>query len=205
MASAATSLLTCMPLLSALGAVLGVFAWRRAAASGRRSRLAMVSLLLAGIAFAVQVAAWHAADQWLLPALQRRTTTALMAACEGRQAVAVPESGSPTLAAGQPAPSEAEVLDFAQAVRDALGGVKSISVINPEVSGSALSPTVTMALVAQFERDACTGSARVQWVPPAATDPQPWLPVARVLEMELTLPDRRVLRLAPEPVAASSP
>lgn len=165
----------------------------------------MISLLLAGIAFAAQVAAWRVADQWLLPTLQRRTTTALMAACEGEHGAAVPESGSPTLAAGLPAPSETEVLDFAQAVHTALGRVKSISVINPEVSGSALSPTVTMALVAQFERDACTGSARVQWVPPAASDPQPWLPVARVLELEFTLPDRRVLRLAPEPVAAPSP
>lgn len=192
------SLVSCTPLLAAASGVMGVVAWRRARAAGRRSRLATASLVITGAAIAAQVALWQVVGDWLIPTMERRTVSALAAACEGRFDAAVPESGVPTLAPTQPAPTPEQVTRFAADLGAAMGGFKSVSVINPEVSGSVLAPTVGMALVAQFEKGSCSGSARVQWVPPRPDDATPWLPTARVIELEFSLPGGRILRMPPE-------
>jgi len=177
---------------------MGFIAWRRAAAAGRRTRMAGWALGLAGGAIVLQLSLAEAVGGWLLPNLERRTTQAITAACEGRFSAAVPDPESPSLAPAAAAPSPQAIDRFAADLAAAMGSLKSVSVINPEVNGSPLTPRVTMALVAQFEKGSCTVSARVQWVPPPASDPQPWLPTARVLEVEFALPGGRTLRVGPE-------
>lgn len=156
------------------------------------------ALGLAGAAIVLQLTLAEAVGGWLLPNLERRTSQAITAACEGRFQAAVPDPESPTLGPPAAAPSPEAIDRFAAELAAAMGPLKSVGVINPEVNGSPLSPLVTMALVAQFEKGSCTGSARVQWVPPPPSDPQPWLPTARVLEIEFALPGGRTLKVGPE-------
>jgi hypothetical protein len=198
--SSASALLTCLPPLAALGGVLGFIAWRKSAAAGRRNRLAGWALGLAGAAIALQLALAEAVNGWLLPQLERRTIRAITAACEGRFEAAVP-AGS-TLTPVAPAPTRDAIERFAGELASTMGSLRSVSVIDPSVTGSPLTPLVTMALVARFEKGDCTGSAQVQWVAPEPSDPQPWLPAARVLEIDFSLRAGRSIRVS-APEAAS--
>jgi hypothetical protein len=195
--SGIVALVSCAPIFAALSGVLGFVSWRRAAASGRRSRLAQVALLLTGLALTVQLAVWHLATDWLLPSMERRTAAAIAAACTGDHDRAVADSSSPGLVAALPAPTESQVREFARQLQDAMGDWDSVTLISPEISGSPLAPTMSMAMVLRLERGDCSGSALVQWVPGDPADVDPWLPAVRVIELEANLPGDRVLRLAP--------
>lgn len=200
-------LLSCLPVFSAAGGVLGFVVHRRARALGRRSRLGIASLALTGVALLTQVGLWTMANTWLLPAMERRTVAALTAACRGDWTGAVPAPPSHMLVAPLPTPSEPDTARFGRDLSDALGPVRSISTLNPEIGGALVGPTVSMALVINGERGSATGSARVQWVP---SDPQAadaWLPSASVIEIEVDLPDHRTLTLRPSvtPAEAGSP
>lgn len=152
------------------------------------------ALGLAGAAIAVQLALAEAVNGWLLPNLERRTIRAITAACEGRFDQAVPETSG--LAPLSAAPSREAIERFAAELASDLGSLRSVSVIDPAVTGSPLTPLVSMALVARFEKGDCTGSAQVQWVAPQASDPQPWLPTARVLEIDFSLRGGRSIRVS---------
>lgn len=186
-----------MPLLALAGMLLGFVSWRRAKAAGRRPRLALAGLALSGTAVVVQLVLWQAIEGWLLPAMERRTTAALTAACEGRFEQAVPEPGGPSISPAQTGPSREDLDAFAAGVRAAMGEVRSIRIVNSNVSGSALAPQVDLALTLQFTQGSCIGSARVQWITPGPDDPQPWLPTSRVLEMEISLSGGQSISLPP--------
>lgn len=192
-----------MPLLCAAGGVLGFISFRRARAAQRRARLATAALTLTGLSLVLQVALWQMAGNWLLPAMQRRTVVALTAACEGNWSGAVPNGNGELMVSPQPAPGEDDTRAFSESLIRALGPVRSISMLNPEIGGALIGPTVSMALVITCERGSATGSARVQWVPSTPDDAEPWMPSARVLELEVNLPDQRTLSLrsAAEPPA----
>jgi len=191
------ALVSCAPVLAALSGVLGYVSWRRATASGHRSRLAQAALLLTGLALVVQLTVWHVASNWLLPSMERRTIAAIAAACTGDHAKAVAESSAPGLVAALPAPTDAQMRDFARELQESMGAWDSVTLISPEISGSPLAPTMTMALVLRLEHGDCSGSARVQWVPGDPADADPWLPAVRVIELEANLPGDRLLRLPP--------
>jgi hypothetical protein len=71
--------------------------------------------------------------------------------------------------------------------------------------GALVGPTVSMALVITCERGSATGSARVQWVPSDPNQAEPWMPSARVLELEVNLPDQRTLSLRPNTEPPATP
>jgi len=190
-------LLSCLPILCAAGGVLGFISFRRARAAQQRTRLATAALVLTGVSLVLQVALWQLAGNWLLPAMQRRTVAALTAACQGDWSGAVPNGQNQLLVSPQPAPSQDDTRAFSQSLMQALGPVRSISMLNPEIGGALVGPTVSMALVVTCERGSATGSARVQWVPSDPNDAEPWMPSARVLELEVNLPDQRALALRP--------
>jgi hypothetical protein len=195
--SGALALISCAPVLGVLSGVLGYVSWRRAAAMGQRSRLARTAWLLTALSLVVQLTVWQLASHWLLPSMERRTVAAITAACTGDHVRAVIESSSPGLVAALPAPTEAQVQAFARQLRESMGTWDSVTLISPEISGSPLAPTMTMALILRMERGECSGSARVQWVPGDAADADPWLPAVRVIELEVNLPGDRPLHLAP--------
>ena len=184
-------------MFSALGGVLGFISFRRARAAQQRTRLATAALVVTGLSLVVQVALWQMAGNWLLPAMQRRTVAALTAACEGNWGGAVPSTQNQVLVSPLPAPNQADTQAFSQSLTQALGPVRSISMLNPEIGGALVGPTVSMALVITCERGSATGSARVQWVPSDPDGAEPWMPSARVLELEVNLPDQRTLTLQP--------
>jgi hypothetical protein len=196
---AALSLFTCLPMLTALGAFGGLLAFRRARREAAPTRWAVAALLTAGLALALQTGFGMLATRWLAPAMQRRTHAAIEAALAGNWAIAVPASPTTmSFAPPMPAPSEAGTAIFAQQVRDALGTLRSISIPSEQVAGSPLSPTVSLALVLEFERGAVTGAARVQWLPADDTESGDWLPQVRLLELEVSLPGVGSATLAPE-------
>lgn len=200
-------LLSCLPVLSAAGGVLGFISFRRARAAKQRTRTATAALVLTGLSLVLQVALWQIAGNWLLPAMQRRTVTALTAACQGDWSGAVPTGQNQLMVSPQPAPSQDDTRAFSESLTQALGPVRSISMLNPEIGGALVGPTVSMALVITCERGSATGSARVQWVPSDPDQAEPWMPSARVLELEVNLPDQRTLSLRPtaEPAQQSTP
>lgn len=200
-------LLSCLPVLSAAGGVLGFISFRRARAAKQRTRTATAALVLTGLSLVLQVALWQIAGNWLLPAMQRRTVTALTAACQGDWSGAVPTGQNQLMVSPQPAPSQDDTRAFSESLTQALGPVRSISMLNPEIGGALVGPTVSMALVITCERGSATGSARVQWVPSDPEQAEPWMPSARVLELEVNLPDQRTLSLRPtaEPAQQSTP
>lgn len=196
---AALSAITCMPLLTGVAAFGGVISFQRARRSGAPTLLPRIALIMAGVALSVQVGVSLLAGRWLAPAMQRRTTVALTAAITGDHAAAIP--AVPDLlsfAQPLPAPTAESMTGFSAQVRQALGELRSISQVNESVGGSALSPTVSMPLVLEFERQSATGWARVQWVPASDPDQRDWLPAVRVLEVEITLPDGSTAKLAPD-------
>jgi hypothetical protein len=201
---AALSAITCMPLLTGIAAFGGVVSFQRARRSGAPTLLPRMALIMAGVALAVQIGVSLLANHWLAPAMQKRTTVALTAAIGGDHAAAIP--AMPDLfsfAQPLPAPNAESMTRFAAQVRQALGDLRSISQVNETVDGSALSPTVSMPLVLEFERQSATGWARVQWVPASDPEQRDWLPAVRVLEVEITLPDGSTARLAPDSNATS--
>ena len=196
-ACGALGMLTCLPILSAAGGVMGFISLRRARAAQRRARLAITALALTGLSLVMQVALWQMAGNWLLPAMQRRTVAALTAACQGDAQRAVQPPRNELLVSPLPGPSAEQVRTFGQSLEQALGPVRSISLLNPEIGGALVGPTVSMAIVVSCERASATGSARVQWVPSDPEGPDPWLPSASVLEIEVNLPEQRTLSLRP--------
>ena len=183
-------LISCLPMFSAAGGVLGFIAHRRARAAKLRNRLATVALALTGVSLLLQVALWQMAGNWLLPAMQRRTVTAITAACSGDWATAVPPQRGPMITTPLPGPSEQDTIAFGRTLTEALGPVRSVSVLNPEIGGALVGPTVSMAVVINGERGSATGSAKVQWVPSDPETTDAWLPIAKVLEMEVDLPSQ---------------
>lgn len=203
--TATLSAITCMPLLTGIAAFGGVVSFQRARRSGAPTLLPRLALIMAGVALAVQIGVSLLASRWLAPAMQKRTSVALTAAIQGDHAASVP--GVPdflSFAQPLPAPSAEAMTRFSAQVRQALGELRSISQVNESVGGSAMSPTVSMPLVLEFERQSATGWARVQWVPSSDPDQRDWLPAVRVLEVEITLPDGGTAKLAPD-AAPSSP
>ena len=198
-------LLSCLPVLCAAGGVLGFISFRRARAAKQRSRLATAALVLTGLSLVLQVALWQMAGNWLLPAMQRRTVTALTAACQGDWGGAVPASQNELLVVPLPAPTESDTQAFSRSLIESIGPVRSISMLNPEIGGALVGPTVSMALVITCERGSATGSARVQWVPSDPDQAEPWMPSARVLELEVNLPDQRTLSLRPTTEPPATP
>lgn len=195
---AALSAITCMPLLTGVAAFGGVISFQRARRSGAPTLLPRIALIMAGVALSVQIGVSLLASRWLAPAMQKRTSVALTAAINGDHAASVP--GVPdflSFAEPLPAPGADAMTRFSAQVRKALGELRSISQVNESVGGSALSPTVSMPLVLEFERQSATGWARVQWVPASDPDQRDWLPAVRVLEVEITLPDGSTAKLAP--------
>lgn len=190
-------LLSCLPVLCAAGGVLGFISFRRARAAQQRTRLATAALVVTGLSLVLQVALWQMAGNWLLPAMQRRTVAALTAACQGDWSGAVPAGQNQLMVSPQPAPTEQDTRAFSLSLVESIGPVRSISVLNPEIGGALVGPTVSMALVITCERGSATGSARVQWVPSDPDQVEPWMPSARVLELEVNLPDHGILSLRP--------
>jgi hypothetical protein len=199
LAAATLSAITCMPLLTGIAAFGGVVSFQRARRSGAPTLLPRLALIMAGVALSVQIGVSLLASRWLAPAMQRRTSVALTAAINGDHAASVP--GVPdflSFAEPLPAPSADAMTRFSAQVRQAHGELRSISQVNESVGGSAMSPTVSMPLVLEFERQSATGWARVQWVPASNPDQRDWLPAVRVLEVEITLPDGSTAKLAPD-------
>jgi hypothetical protein len=131
--------------------------------------------------------------------MQKRTNVALAAAIAGDRGVAVPKSsGFMAFSTPLPAPSADAFSTFATRVYEPLGDLRSISVVSEDVGGSAVTPTISMPLVLEFERGSVTGWARVQWVPAQDPESADWLPAVRVLEMEVNLPNTLTARLEPE-------
>lgn len=201
---AALSAVTCMPLLTGVAALGGAISFQRARRNGASTLLSRIALIMAGMALSVQVGVSLIASRWLAPAMQKRTTEALTAAIAGDHAAAIPTVPEfLSFAQPLPAPSAESMTRFSAQVRKALGELRSISQVNESVGGSALSPTVSMPLVLEFERQSATGWARVQWVPASDPDQRDWLPAVRVLEAEITLPDGSAAKLAPDSDSAS--
>jgi hypothetical protein len=196
---AALSAITCMPLLTGIAAFGGVISFQRARHGGAPTLLPRLSLIMAGVALSVQIGVSLLASRWLAPAMQKRTSVALTATVRGDHAAAVPTVPDfLSFAQPLPAPSAESMTIFSAQVRQALGEIRSISQVNESVGGSAMSPTVSMPLVLEFERQSATGWARVQWVPASDPEQRDWLPAVRVLEVEITLPDGSTARLAPD-------
>jgi hypothetical protein len=199
LAFAALSAITCMPLLTGIAAFGGVISFQRARHGGAPTLLPRLSLIMAGVALSVQIGVSLLASRWLAPAMQKRTSVALTATVRGDHAAAVPTVPDfLSFAQPLPAPSAESMTRFSAQVRQALGEIRSISQVNESVGGSAMSPTVSMPLVLEFERQSATGWARVQWVPASDPEQRDWLPAVRVLEVEITLPDGSTARLAPD-------
>jgi hypothetical protein len=197
---AALSAITCMPLLTGLAAFGGMIAFQRARRNGAPTLLPRIALFMAGLALTLQIGVSLLANRWLAPAMQKRTSVALTAAIGGDHAAAIPATPDfLSFAQPLPAPTAESTTRFAAQVRQALGELRSISQVNDSVGGSAMSPTVSMPLVLEFERQSATGWARVQWVPASDPEQRDWLPAVRVLEVEITLPDGSTARLAPDP------
>ena len=133
-------------------------------------------------------------------------TAAITAACEGSWRVAVPTEAGLGLVQALPAPDEAATLRFSEQLRAARGRLRSVSLVNQEISGSPMSPTVTTALVLDFEGGSATGSARLQWLPAATDREAQWLPTARLLELDVSTPQGTSLTLkAPNAAQTSEP
>jgi hypothetical protein len=201
---AALSAITCTPLLTGIAAFGGVISFQRARHGGAPTLLPRLSLIMAGVALAVQIGVTLLANRWLAPAMQKRTAVALTAAIGGDHAAAIPALPDfLSFAQPLPAPDAESMTRFAAQVRQALGELRSISQVNDSVGGSALSPTVSKPLVLEFERQSATGWARVQWVPASDPEQRDWLPAVRVLEVEIKLPDGSTARLAPDSSSTS--
>ncbi len=196
--ASSTSLLTCMPFLSAVGGVCGFISYQRARAHHRPTRLAMAALIITGASLLVQLTLWQVASSWLMPAMHRRTVEAVTAACHGDWQKAVPDSSSSLLITPLPAPSMQSTTDFAAALQKSHGTLQSVSVLNESLSGSPMSPVISMALMLQFEQGSASGSAKVQWVPSHASDEQPWMPSVRLVQLEVSLADNATLSLQPD-------
>lgn len=205
--AAAIAAVTCMPFLALLGGTLGLVARRRARAEGRSARLATSAIVVAAVSVAMQWALWDLSTRWLMPSMQRRMTAAITAACEGRWQDAVPAEPGFGFAQALPAPDEAATDRFARSLRERRGGLRSVSLVSQEITGSPMSPTVTAALVLEFETGSATGSASMQWLPAATETEAQWLPSVRLLTLEVSLPADETLRLAPEagPTTSEAP
>jgi len=201
--SSALALLSCMPMFSAVGATLGFIAFHRARAAHKKYRLATTALVLAGISLVVQIAVWQMASNWLMPAMQRRTVAAITAACQGDWRTAVPTQDN-AMFLQQAAPSQTATETFSNALATARGGVQSISIVNPEISGSMMAPTISMAIVVNFQKGSATGSAKVQWVPSNTFNAEPWMPSVRLLELEINVTKETTLSLLPDQVSSES-
>jgi len=193
--------IACTPTLAMVAGILGFLARRRARIAGRPARLATAAISIAVASIAVQWLLWDLSSRWLLPAMQRRMSAAVTAACEGRWRDAVPSQASFSMAEPLPAPDEESTRRFAERLRKARGAIRSVSLVDQEITGSPMAPTVGMALVLDFEGGSATGSARVQWLPAATDTEAQWLPTVRLLELEVSLPGGDSLTLAADAAA----
>lgn len=189
--------ITCLPFVALFGGTVGFLARRRARAEGRSGRLATAAIAIAAASIVLQWLLWDLSSRWLLPAMQRRMTAAVTAACEGRWQAAVPPESGLGFAQALAAPDEAAMQQFAERLRVARGPLRSVSLVNQEIAGSPMAPTVTTALVLDFQGASATGSARLQWLPAATETEAQWLPSVRVLELEVSLPTGGSLLLRP--------
>lgn len=200
------SLVSCVPWISLAAGLLAWNARRRAQQAGRRTTVATAAICITAVSIALQIVAWQLASNWLVPAMHRRTVSAITAAFEGR--VAAGSSAQNTLipVAKRPEPDAAATEAFARRVQASLGALRSVSTLNESVAGSTLAPTVSMALVLTFERGTASGAATVQWHPATEAEAQEsWLPSAHVIDLEVTLPDGSSARLeAPAPTDGGS-
>ncbi|NBQ89007.1 MAG: DUF4190 domain-containing protein [Betaproteobacteria bacterium] len=197
--------ITCLPFVALFGGVVGFMARRRARSEGRPARLATAAIVIAVLSIATQWLLWDLSTRWLLPSMQRRMSASITAACEGRWQQAVPADSGLGFAQALPAPGEAATTRFAERLRAAHGTLRGVSLVNQEISGSPMSPTVTAALVLEFDRGTATGSARLQWLPSATEGEAQWLPTVRLLELEVSVPTSASLVLqADEAPAADS-
>ena len=199
--------ITCLPFVALFGGVVGFMARRRARNEGRPARLATAAIVIAAISIATQWLLWDLSTRWLMPSMQRRMSAAITAACEGRWQQAVPEDSGLGFAQAMPAPGEAATARFAESLRAAHGTLRGVSLVNQEISGSPMSPTVTAALVLEFEHGSATGSARLQWLPATTESEAQWLPTVRLLELEVSVPTGTSLLLEPEaaPIQSETP
>lgn len=201
--ASALAIIACVPVLSlplaVLGGCLGLTARQRARRSGGRTTLATVAIGLAAASVAAQWALSSVSTGWLMPTMERRMVAAITAACEGRPDDAVPETAEYGFAHALPAPSSEAIRSFADRLRTARGGLRSVSLVNREVAGSPIAPTIIAALVLDFEHGAATGSARMQWLPADPSGEAQWLPKVRLLELEISLADGASLMLSGDP------
>ncbi|MFM7809500.1 MAG: hypothetical protein ACKPEA_16465, partial [Planctomycetota bacterium] len=165
-------------------------------------RLATAAIVIAALSIATQWLLWDLSTRWLLPSMQRRMSASITAACEGRWPQAVPADSGLGFAQALSAPSEAAMARFAESLRAAHGTLRGVSLVNQEISGSPMSPTITAALVLEFERGTATGSARLQWLPSATEGEAQWLPTVRLLELEVSVPNGASLVLQADDAAA---
>lgn len=199
--AATLAALTCLPFVALFGATVGFLARRRARSEGRHARLATAAIVIAAASIALQWLLWDLSTRWLLPAMERRMSAAITAACDGAWNLAVPPQAGLGLVQAQPAPNEAATDRFSQSLRTARGRLRSVSLVNQEIAGSPMSPTVTTALVLEFEKGSATGSARLQWLPAATEGEAQWLPTVRLLELDVSLPEGESLTLKPDDAA----